>query len=111
MLVSSIKGACGVAAGWTGAMVIAGRPMDYHDLPPWPLLLTEAGGRVSDLHGNDVRNGDGSLPTPSSTPRLWCSDAEGCADVDRRGDASPVGSRGATPKGDCYVTDGQGHTG
>jgi histidinol-phosphatase len=61
MLVSSIKGACGVAAGWTGAMVIAGYPMDYHDLAPWPLLLTEAGGRVSDLHGNDVRSGDGSL--------------------------------------------------
>jgi histidinol-phosphatase len=61
MLVSSIKGACGVAAGWTGAMVIAGYPMDYHDLAPWPLLLTEAGGHVSDLHGNDVHSGDGSL--------------------------------------------------
>jgi histidinol-phosphatase len=42
-------------------MVIAGLPMGREDIAPIPILVTEAGGRVSDLSGNDVRSGDGTV--------------------------------------------------
>jgi histidinol-phosphatase len=35
--------------------------MGYEDIAPIPLMVTEAGGRVSDLAGNDVLSGDGTI--------------------------------------------------
>jgi histidinol-phosphatase len=60
-LMASMKGAVGVAAGLTDAMLIAGHPMGYQDMAPLPLLLGEAGGRVTDLDGGDVLAGDGHV--------------------------------------------------
>jgi histidinol-phosphatase len=44
----------GVASGLADAAVIAGHPMGYQDLAPMPVLVVEAGGRVTDLAGGDV---------------------------------------------------------
>lgn len=55
-----MKGAAGVVTGMTDAVVIAGFPMGYEDLAPLPVLVGEAGGRVTDLSGGDVLTGDGS---------------------------------------------------
>jgi histidinol-phosphatase len=60
--VSGGKGTSGVACGMTDAQVIAGLEMGYHDVAPMPVLLAEAGGRVTDLDGNDVRTGNGTVP-------------------------------------------------
>jgi histidinol-phosphatase len=57
----SMKGAADVAAGVADAVVIAGFPMGYEDMAPLPVILGEAGGRVTDLHGADVLTGDGSV--------------------------------------------------
>src|SRR3954451_2849029 len=54
-------GAVDVAAGISDAMVIAGFPMGYEDRAPLPLVIGEAGGRVTDLTGADVLAGDGSV--------------------------------------------------
>jgi len=35
------------------ASVMAGYPQGYEDIAPIPVMVTEAGGRVSDLEGND----------------------------------------------------------
>jgi len=35
--------------------------MGYEDVAPLPLIVGEAGGRVTDLAGNDVLTGDGSV--------------------------------------------------
>jgi histidinol-phosphatase len=51
----------GVAAGLADAAVIAGHPMGYQDLAPMPVLLAEAGGRVTDLAGGDVLDGAGDV--------------------------------------------------
>jgi histidinol-phosphatase len=50
-----------VASGLTDALIIAGMPMGYEDIAPIPLIITEAGGRVSDLDGNDVLSGNGTV--------------------------------------------------
>jgi histidinol-phosphatase len=42
-------------------MVVAGAPMGYEDVAPLPVLVTEAGGRVTDLTGAPVLTGDGSV--------------------------------------------------
>jgi histidinol-phosphatase len=60
MLISNMKGSCGVASGVIDAQVCAGS----HGLlgrRPLAVLLTEAGGRVTDLDGNDVRSGTGTV--------------------------------------------------
>jgi histidinol-phosphatase len=57
----TMAGAVDVAAGISDAMVIAGFPMGYEDVAPLPLIVGEAGGRVTDLAGNDVLTGDGSV--------------------------------------------------
>ena len=49
----------GVAANWLDAGVIAGHPMGHEDLAPLPLIVTEAGGRVTDLAGGNVLAGSG----------------------------------------------------
>jgi histidinol-phosphatase len=55
------KGTLDVASGLTDALIIAGLAMGYEDIAPIPLLITEAGGRVSDLDGNDVLTGNGTV--------------------------------------------------
>jgi histidinol-phosphatase len=47
--------------GEIDAMVVAGAPMGYEDVAPLPVLVTEAGGRVTDLTGAPVLTGDGSV--------------------------------------------------
>jgi histidinol-phosphatase len=54
-------GAVDVAAGISDALLIAGFPMGYEDRAPLPLIVGEAGGRVTDLNGDDVLAGDGSV--------------------------------------------------
>jgi histidinol-phosphatase len=55
------KGDVDLATGLADALVIAGAPMAYEDLAVLPLLVGEAGGRVTDLSGRDVLRGDGSV--------------------------------------------------
>ena len=76
----------GVAAGLADAAVIAGHPMATEDLAPMPVLLAEAGGRVTDLAGGDVLAGAGDVlisnghdPRPAARsarrPADWCATA------------------------------------
>ena len=51
----------GIASGMADAAVIAGHPMGYEDMAPLPVLITEAGGRVTDLAGGDVLAGAGDV--------------------------------------------------
>jgi histidinol-phosphatase len=55
------KGSLDLVTGRHDALVIAGYPMSYEDLAVLPVLIGEAGGRVTDLHGDDVLTGDGSV--------------------------------------------------
>jgi histidinol-phosphatase len=55
------KGSLDLVTGRCDALVIAGYPMSYEDLAVLPVLVGEAGGRVTDLRGNDVLTGDGSV--------------------------------------------------
>jgi len=41
--------------------VLAGFPLGYEDIAPIPVMVTEAGGLVSDLDGNDVLSGNGTV--------------------------------------------------
>ncbi|WP_207926877.1 inositol monophosphatase family protein [Actinocrispum wychmicini] len=43
------------------AVVVAGFPMGYEDLAPLPVLVEEAGGKVTDLSGGPVLTGDGTV--------------------------------------------------
>jgi histidinol-phosphatase len=61
LLLPATKGTSDVASGLTDALIIAGMPMDYEDIAPLPLVIAEAGGRVSDLAGNDVLSGNGTV--------------------------------------------------
>jgi len=61
LLLPDVKGMLGVACGRIDALVIAGLPMGYEDIAAVPLLISEAGGRVSDLDGNDVLSGNGTV--------------------------------------------------
>ena len=54
-------GTVGVATGQIEAYVIAGAPMGYEDLAPLPVIVHEAGGRVTDLAGAPVLAGDGTV--------------------------------------------------
>ncbi len=49
-----------VVDGDADACVIAGFPMGYEDLAPLTVIVTEAGGTVTDLRGGPVLDGDGS---------------------------------------------------
>jgi histidinol-phosphatase len=55
------KGSLDLVTGRCDVLVIAGYPMSYEDLAVLPVLVGEAGGRVTDLHGDDVLTGDGSV--------------------------------------------------
>ncbi|MFF1561558.1 inositol monophosphatase family protein [Streptomyces sp. NPDC058279] len=50
-----------LVTGWADAGVIAGPPMGYEDVAPMPVIVTEAGGRVTDLSGASVLQGDMSV--------------------------------------------------
>ena len=50
-----------LVTGRVDAGVIAGPPMGYEDVAPLPVIVTEAGGRVTDLHGAPVLEGDMSV--------------------------------------------------
>lgn len=47
--------------GDVDAFVVAGFPMGYEDLAPLPVIVGEAGGRVTDLTGASVLTGDGTV--------------------------------------------------
>jgi histidinol-phosphatase len=55
------KGDLDLVTGRSDALVMAGCPMAYEDLAALPVLVGEAGGRVTDLSGRDVLHGDGSV--------------------------------------------------
>lgn len=61
LLLPWMKGDVDVAIGITDAAVIAGFPMGYEDRAPLPVIVEEAGGRVTDLAGANVLSGDGSV--------------------------------------------------
>ena len=61
LLFTGVKATSGVASGLTDAMIIAGFPMGYEDIAPIPVMISEAGGRVSDLEGNDMLTGNGTV--------------------------------------------------
>ncbi|XVU28776.1 hypothetical protein ACQPZJ_17475 [Actinoplanes sp. CA-054009] len=50
----------GLLTGLVDAMVIAGPEMGYEDLAPLPVILEEAGGRATDLHGRPLLASDGT---------------------------------------------------
>jgi histidinol-phosphatase len=60
-LLPAMKPTDDVATGVSDAAVVAGLPMGYEDRAPLPVILGEAGGRVTDLSGEDVLTGDGSV--------------------------------------------------
>jgi len=47
-----------LVTGRADALVIAGPPMGYWDVAPMPVIVSEAGGRVTDLGGGPVLEGD-----------------------------------------------------
>ncbi|MBM0224413.1 inositol monophosphatase family protein [Micromonospora sp. ATA51] len=55
-----LGGLGGLLTGLVDALVIAGPEMGYEDLAPLPLILEEAGGRATDLHGGPLLTGDGT---------------------------------------------------
>jgi histidinol-phosphatase len=61
VLVPWVGLATGVASGLADAAVIAGHPMGYQDMAPMPVLVAEAGGRVTDLAGRDMLAGAGDV--------------------------------------------------
>lgn len=50
-----------LVTGGHHAMVVAGFPMGYEDLAPLPVIMGEAGGRVTDLTGAPVLTGNGTV--------------------------------------------------
>jgi histidinol-phosphatase len=56
-----------LVTGQIDALVVAGTPMGYEDLVPQVVVVTEAGGRVSDLTGAPVLTGDGSVLLTNGT--------------------------------------------
>jgi histidinol-phosphatase len=55
-----LGGIAGVLTGLLDAIVMAGFPQGYEDLAPLPVLLSEAGGMVTDLSGGPVLAGPGT---------------------------------------------------
>ncbi len=50
-----------LVTGQVDAVVISGVPMGYEDVAPMPVIVGEAGGRVTDLDGESVLTGDGTV--------------------------------------------------
>lgn len=63
----------GLVTAQVDALVIAGAPMGYEDLAPLPVIVGEAGGRVTDLSGAPVLAGDGTVlaANPVYTRNYW----------------------------------------
>ncbi|WP_405827942.1 inositol monophosphatase family protein [Streptomyces sp. NBC_01176] len=57
-LMASMGCVVDLVTGRADAVVIAGPPMGYEDLAPMPVIVSEAGGRVTDLGGEAVLQGD-----------------------------------------------------
>lgn len=57
-LMASMSCIVDLVTGRADALVIAGPPMGYEDVAPMPVIVTEAGGRVTDLGGTSVLEGD-----------------------------------------------------
>jgi histidinol-phosphatase len=55
-----LGGVTGVLTGVLDAVVMAGFPQGYEDLAPLPVIMEEAGGRVTDLSGGPVLSGPGT---------------------------------------------------
>ncbi|MEV0277188.1 inositol monophosphatase family protein [Streptomyces sp. NPDC050610] len=60
-LVPHLGGTMDLVTGRADALVIAGPPMGYEDVAPMPVIVSEAGGRGSDLGGTSVLTGDMSV--------------------------------------------------
>lgn len=50
-----------LVTGQIDALIVAGAPMGYEDIAPLPVLLHEAGGRVTDLNNSPVLTGNGTV--------------------------------------------------
>jgi histidinol-phosphatase len=61
VFLSPIGDTAALVTGHVDAMVVAGFPMGYEDLAPLPVIVGEAGGRVTDLTGAPVLTGDGTV--------------------------------------------------
>ncbi|GGV12669.1 histidinol-phosphatase [Streptomyces filipinensis] len=61
LLVPSTGMIVALVTGRADAGVIAGPPMGYEDVASMPVIVTEAGGRVTDLSGTSVLEGDMSV--------------------------------------------------
>ncbi|HEV7651697.1 MAG TPA: inositol monophosphatase family protein [Actinophytocola sp.] len=61
VFLTNIGDTVGVATGQVEAMVVAGAPMGYEDLAPLPVIVREAGGRVTDLAGDPLLSGNGTI--------------------------------------------------
>ncbi|WP_416973887.1 inositol monophosphatase family protein [Streptomyces sp. 4F14] len=61
LLVPSTGCMAAVVTGRADAAVIAGPAMGYEDIATMPVIVSEAGGRISDLRGVDVLRGDRSV--------------------------------------------------
>jgi histidinol-phosphatase len=55
-----LGGVTGILTGVLDAVVMAGFPQGYEDLAPLPVIMEEAGGRVTDLSGGPVLSGPGT---------------------------------------------------
>lgn len=55
-----LGGVTGVVTGVLDAVVMAGFPQGYEDLAPLPVIMEEAGGRVTDLSGGPLLSGPGT---------------------------------------------------
>jgi fructose-1,6-bisphosphatase/inositol monophosphatase family enzyme len=60
MVTGHLGGIAGVLTGLLDAIVIGGFEMELQDLAPLPVILEEAGGRVTDLTGGSVLSGSGA---------------------------------------------------
>jgi histidinol-phosphatase len=55
-----LGGVTGVLTGLLDAVVMAGFPQGYEDLVPLPVIMSEAGGQVTDLSGGPLLSGPGT---------------------------------------------------
>jgi histidinol-phosphatase len=67
VFLSPVGFSAGLVRGDVDAVVVAGFPMGYEDLAPLPVIVGEAGGRVTDLTGAPVLTGDGTVLATNGT--------------------------------------------
>ncbi|MFE7122406.1 inositol monophosphatase family protein [Streptomyces sp. NPDC057654] len=88
-LVPNLGSTVDLVTGRADALVIAGPPMGYEDVAPMPVIVSEAGGRVSDLGGTSVLTGDMSVLATNG--RLHDGFLELMAGLPRSRDVSALG--------------------